>query len=510
MSEYKVTVEQNSLALSLSRTGGQGAKGDSITRVYVDASNALFIVISDAAGNVISTTNVGSVSAAFGIQDLTNVTISSASTGDTLQYNGVAWANQPFDSTVRNTISVTDSGGDGALTYTAGTGVIEYTGPSAAEARAHVSVTDSGGDGALTYTEATGVFEYTGPSAAEARAHFTGGTGIDIVGGVVAISFSEYDTDSVIEGVNNLYFTDARVAANAAVLLNTAKVTNVAHPLVETAVPVGAVFTDTDTVYDDTAVVAAVGLNTAKISYTDAAAVTLNTAKVTNVAHPLVETAVPTGAVFTDTNYVSSDFDHDALTNYVAAQHVDWAAVSAGTIHITNLPATALTSVQTAANQAAMLALTAQEGDVVVRSDELKTYMHNGGSAGTMADFTLLATPTDSVTSVDGATGVVTLNHDTLTGFVAAEHVDWALTNASNIHVDNYTNTEYVSSDFNHGSLTGYVAAEHVDWALTNAANIHADNYTDTVYDDTTLTSTVAANVLAAEDAAIVFAIALG
>ena len=445
MSEYKVTVEQNSLALSLSRTGGQGAKGDSITRVYVDASNALFIVISDAAGNVISTTNVGSVSAAFGIQDLTNVTISSASTGDTLQYNGVAWANQPFDSTVRNTISVTDSGGDGALTYTAGTGVIEYTGPSAAEARAHVSVTDSGGDGALTYTEATGVFEYTGPSAAEARAHFTGGTGIDIVGGVVAISFSEYDTDSVIEGVNNLYFTDARVAANAAVGLNTAKVS----------------YTDA----------AAVALNTAKVSYTDAAAVALNTAKVTNVAHPLVETAVPTGAVFTDTNYVSSDFDHDALTNYVAAQHVDWAAVSAGTIHITNLPATALTSVQTAANQAAMLALTAQEGDVIVRSDELKTYMHNGGSAGTMADFTLLATPTDSVTSVDGATGVVTLNHDTLTGFVAAEHVDWA---------------------------------------LTNAANIHADNYTDTVYDDTTLTSTVAANVLAAEDAAIVFAIALG
>ena len=31
--------------------------------------------------------------------------------------------------------------------------------------------------------------------------------------------------------------------------LNTAKETNIAHPLVETAVPVGAVFTDTDTVY---------------------------------------------------------------------------------------------------------------------------------------------------------------------------------------------------------------------------------------------------------------------
>jgi len=37
--------------------------------------------------------------------------------------------------------------------------------------------------------------------------------------------------------------------------LNTAKETNIAHPLVETAVPFGAVFTDNDTIYDDTAIV---------------------------------------------------------------------------------------------------------------------------------------------------------------------------------------------------------------------------------------------------------------
>ena len=67
----------------------------------------------------------------------------------------------------------------------------------------------------------------------------------------------------------------------------------------------------------------------------------------------------------------------------------------------------ALTTIQTAANQVAHLALTAQEGDVVVRSDESKTYMHNGGSAGSMSDYTLMATPTDAVTSVVGQTGVV-------------------------------------------------------------------------------------------------------
>ena len=80
-----------------------------------------------------------------------------------------------------------------------------------------------------------------------------------------------------------------------------------------------------------------------------------------------------------------------------------------GTLPVGNMSATALTTVQTATNQSAHLALTAQEGDVVVRTDENKTYMRNGGTAGTMADYTLLATPTDAVTSVNGNTGVVTV-----------------------------------------------------------------------------------------------------
>tara|TARA_R110002126_G_scaffold165385_2_gene313263 strand:- start:489 stop:5468 length:4980 start_codon:yes stop_codon:yes gene_type:complete len=150
------------------------------------------------------------------------------------------------------------------------------------------------------------------------------------------------------------------------------------------------------------------------------------------------------GYTTTDTTYTSSDFNHDNLTGFVANEHINWTGASAGTIHLTNLPATAITSVQTAVSQVAMLALTTEEGDVVVRSDESKTYMHNGGTAGTMADFTLLATPTDAVTSVDGATGVITLNHDNLTGFVANEHIDWSADQgATNIHTGNYTNTVY-------------------------------------------------------------------
>ncbi len=39
-----------------------------------------------------------------------------------------------------------------------------------------LSVTDSGGDGSLSYNNTTGVFTYTGPSANDVRAHFTAGS----------------------------------------------------------------------------------------------------------------------------------------------------------------------------------------------------------------------------------------------------------------------------------------------------------------------------------------------
>ena len=135
----------------------------------------------------------------------------------------------------------------------------------------------------------------------------------------------------------------------------------------------------------------------------------------------------------------------------------------------------ALTTVQTAANQSAHLALTTQEGDVVVRSDENKSYVRNSGTAGTMADFTLLATPTDAVLSVDGNTGAITLNHDTLTGFVANEHLDWTADQGStNIHAGNYTDTVYThptTAGYNHipaggsaGQILRYASAGTAAW----------------------------------------------
>ncbi len=66
-----------------------------------------------------------------------------------------------------------------------------------ARAREAVSVTDSGGDGSLSYDSVSGVFTYTGPSASEVLAHFTGGTGVSITDGIVAIGQPVGTTNNV-------------------------------------------------------------------------------------------------------------------------------------------------------------------------------------------------------------------------------------------------------------------------------------------------------------------------
>ena len=67
------------------------------------------------------------------------------------------------------------------------------------------SANDTGGDGSLSYSN--GVFTYTGPSASEVRAHFSGGTGIDISSGTVAIDSTVVQTTGTQTISGNKTFT---------------------------------------------------------------------------------------------------------------------------------------------------------------------------------------------------------------------------------------------------------------------------------------------------------------
>ena len=111
-----------------------------------------------------------------------------------------------------------------------------------------------------------------------------------------------------------------------------------------------------------------------------------------------------------DTAYFQTALGYTAENTANKGQANGYAPLGADSkIASTYLPPIAMTDVAVVASEAAQLALTAEEGDVAVRSDLNKSYIHNGGSAGTIADWTELLTPTDTVLSVNGQTGVVSL-----------------------------------------------------------------------------------------------------
>lgn len=139
-----------------------------------------------------------------------------------------------------------------------------------------------------------------------------------------------------------------------------------------------------------------------------------------------------------------SDFNSASDARIAAAAGVSVASLSGGKVPSSQLPAIAVTDVFTVASQVAQLALTAEEGDVAIRTDLNKSYVHNGGSAGTMADWSELLTPTDAVLSVNGETGAVTLTTDDISD--AGQTNKWATT-AEKTKLSNISVTQAVDLD---------------------------------------------------------------
>jgi len=210
--------------------------GDNDAVKLFDSSGDIRLYTHSTGVNVVGALTFGS---------LTNTT-SDISEGTNLYYT---------DTRARNAIGLSDVGGDGSLAYDSATGRFTYTGPSAAEVRAHLtankglsvtsgefnidsanvrgmfsasgsflsydsstgvfsytdsdrtasqikglfSATDAGGDGSFSYNSGTGAFTYTGPSASEVRAHFSGGTGVTYTSGTgeFAIGQAVGTTDNV-------------------------------------------------------------------------------------------------------------------------------------------------------------------------------------------------------------------------------------------------------------------------------------------------------------------------
>lgn len=160
---------------------------------------------------------------------------------------------------------------------------------------------------------------------------------------------------------------------------------------------------------------------------------------------------------------------------------------SSGKIPTAQLPGLALTSVFTAADETAMLALSAQTGDIAIRSDLNKTFALAGTDPATLGDWSELLTPTDSVTSVFGRTGVVSAasgdySADEITftpaGNLAAEDVQAALEELDTEKAA--TSHAHAAGDITSGTLDDARVAEsnvtqHADAVIAAASAIDAD-----------------------------------
>ena len=132
-------------------------------------------------------------------------------------------SNQYFtNARARGAISVTDSGGDGSLGYNSSTGVITYTGPSAAEVRAHLSVATGSG---LTYNSTSGEFGTSAiPNSQLANSSLTlGSTSISLGDTATTVAGLTSLTSTTLEGSTTVR-VGAADAANG-ILLNSSGIT---------------------------------------------------------------------------------------------------------------------------------------------------------------------------------------------------------------------------------------------------------------------------------------------
>ena len=138
----------------------------------------------------------------------------------------------------------------------------------------------------------------------------------------------------------------------------------------------------------------------------------VRTSKVTDLAAPTTSLSMNSQKI---TNLANPVDNGDAVSlGYLNGQKNVANGIAAldgnGKITTDHLPALAIAETFVVNSQANMLALTAQTGDIAVRTDVSKSFILTAAPASTLANWQELLTPTDAVQSVDGSTGAVSLS----------------------------------------------------------------------------------------------------
>ena len=148
---------------------------------------------------------------------------------------------------------------------------------------------------------------------------------------------------------------------------------------------------------------------------------------------------------------------------------------SSGLIPQAYLPPVTITETFVVASEAAQLALTAQQGDVAVRTDLNKSYILQGTDPSVLGDWQELLSPTDAVQSVNGLAGAVTLDLGFSSGTLSLTG------SGATVDLDNWFDTAFglkTTDNLSEGSTNLYFADSRARGALSFTAGSGAYNST--------------------------------
>jgi hypothetical protein len=321
----------------------------------------------------------GDINSAAGISDTKLNTISTA----------LKVANSATTATSANTASAIVAR-DGSGNFTAGTVTASLIGSSTSTSGNAATATALATPRALSLTgdvTATGV-NFDGTAAvALTTAYGAGSIDNADINASAAIAYSKLDLNGTITSADIVDGTivNTDINASAAIALSKLAVDPLARAN-HTGTQTASTVSDFDT-----------QVRTSRLEQMAApiAALPLNAQKITGLADPID----PQDAV--TLNYITTE---KGAVNGIASLD------GSGLVPTAQLPALAITNTSVVASQVAMLALTAQIGDIAVRTDLNKSFILTATPSTSLVNWQELLTPTDSVLSVDGNTGVVSLS----------------------------------------------------------------------------------------------------
>ena len=399
-----------------------------------------------------------------------------------------------YRQTIRGYLNTVDAGGDGSFAYDSSTGQFTYTGPNATEVRAHftggsgiainsgdikidsseltslfrqqirgfINVVDASGDGSFTYDSATGKLTYTGPSSSEVRAHFSASNSLSYDN-----STGDFRLPQPLDSAANPTFNQLRGPASfvidpATIGDNTGTVRILGNLQVE----------GTQTIINSTTV----SLNDKNIVIADSAADSsaLDGGGITWGGASIVDT--PT-----------FNYSH-ANARLVSNREINAPLFSGSGASLTNLPAASLTGTIDSARIPTLLI--ADIGNInSIDHDALTNFVadehvaHSGVSItagfGLKGGGTIASTRDLAIDSAELLTYYEPIiRHDNLSGFVANEHIDHTgvsvtagfglkgggtIASTRDLAIDSAELLTYYEPILRHDNLSGFVANEHID-----------------------------------------------